>query len=357
MSSTNGTIVPLDGLRGLGALLVVIAHVNLAWLPGVHIWMDMFFVLSAYFITLGLVRSRARLGYLPLFTFYKRRLLRLYPALVVVVTVYMLVILVLLPAPHTAQYLDALSTLLYFSNFTKLYDYHLPHYFGQTWSLAVEEHFYLLWPLFMIITVKLAGIRRQYWLWILVLVFLEVWRVYLYQSDVPWSRLYYATDLRLDAFVLGGLLAVMQPHLASLKSSNWLYRLCNLAGLLFLLSVFWIRPQEREYFLWQQPLVLLAVMGLITVLAHNSESWLKDVFSWRPLVWCGVRCYGIYLIHWPMLWLLKSQTNLSAWQMLLCVIPLTLWLAGLMYRYVERPILESRPQPALHQKTVVSSLN
>ena len=126
----------------------------------------------------------------------------------------------------------------YFSNFTKLYDYHLPHYFGQTWSLVVEEHFYLLWPLFMIITVKLAGIRRQYWLWILVLVFLEVWRVYLYQSDVPWSRLYYATDLRLDAFVLGGLLAVMQPHLASLKSSNWLYRLCNLAGLLFLLSVF-----------------------------------------------------------------------------------------------------------------------
>lgn len=347
MSVVTGTVAPLDGLRGLGALMVVIAHTNLAWLPGVHIWMDMFFVLSAYFITLGLLKARSRLGYLPISNFYKRRLLRLYPALIVVVMVYLLVAFWLLPAPHTAQLWDALSTVLYFSNFTKLYDYYLPHYFGQTWSLAVEEHFYIVWPLFLIITAKLAGVRQQHWLWLGTLVLLLGWRVYLYQTDVPWSRLYYSTDLRLDAFLFGGLLAYMQPYLSRLQTNDWLYRLCNLGGLLFLLSIVWMRPQEREYFLWQQPLILIAVMGLIAVLSHSAEHWLKRVFSWRPLVWCGVRCYGIYLIHWPMLWILISQTQLPAWQMLSLVLPSTLILAALLYRYIELPILKSRPQPVV----------
>lgn len=357
MSSTNGTIVPLDGLRGLGALLVVIAHVNLAWLPGVHIWMDVFFVLSAYFITLGLLKARTRLGRLPLVNFYKRRLLRLYPALLVVVFGYLLLAFFLLPAMYKAHWWDGMSTLLYFSNFTKLYNYHFPHYFGHAWSLAVEEHFYLVWPLFMIITVKLAGVRHHYWLWLVVLLLLVGWRVYLFQTDVPWSRLYYATDMRFDAFILGGLLACVQPYFLRLSKQHYLYRIGNFCCLIFLLSFVWVRPEEREYFLWQQPLVLITIVGLIAVLSHPTEHWLKRALSLSFFVWCGVRCYGIYLIHWPMLWLLKSQTNLSAWQMLLCVMPLTLLLAGLMYRYVERPILESRPQPTLHQKTVVSSLN
>jgi len=169
--------------------------------------MDIFFVLSAFLITLTLKDNINDNHHIPLLTFWKRRLLRLYPALITVVIFY-LTIALFLNSQMQPLLKDSLLTILYVSNFSKLYDYVYPHFFGHTWSLSIEEHFYLVWPLLLIGLLKSHFLRKIRIPLLTCLIVLSVlWHWYLIESNEPWSRLYYGSDTRIDAFIVGGLLA------------------------------------------------------------------------------------------------------------------------------------------------------
>lgn len=183
-------------------------HVNRAWFPGAPAVMDIFFVISGFLITLLLLKNIQRQGHVELKKFWVRRIKRLYPMLIIVVGTYLLLgsLLIEHPAP---LYLDGMQTLLYVSNWTKLYNNIYPSYFAHTWSLSIEEQFYLLWPLCLLLVFRWK-ISRAWMITscLLLVVSTVIWRNHLIGATAPWSRIYYASDTRLDAFLLGGILAI-----------------------------------------------------------------------------------------------------------------------------------------------------
>jgi peptidoglycan/LPS O-acetylase OafA/YrhL len=329
------------------ALGVVVAHVEITWFPGAHIMMDIFFVISAFLITFTLRKGIAREHDIQLLTFWKRRLMRLYPALITVVVTYLLVAM-LLHDDMKPLLKDGLLTLLYVSNLTKLHNYVYPHFFGHTWSLALEEQFYLFWPILLVVLLKIEVLwRARIALFLSLIIASIAWRYYLVDSGAEWSRLYYASDTRIDAFIVGGLLAFYWDELLALshRSKTFLYILWASAAALFAAVLVW-NPKVVYYFKWQQPVVLLLSCLVIILLTRDEKGFLQRLFSHKVPAALGIRCYGIYLWHWPLIWLLMVHTSLGAPAIFLITMPATLLLSWMMYKYIEAPILKLRPSTA-----------
>ena len=347
----------LDGVRGWMAFGVLVAHVHLPWFPGAMMLMELFFVVSGFLITSIIWRNVTKHGRVNLVEFWKRRLLRLYPVLIVVVVVFTGIALLVVEDPGPSLK-DAAATLFYVSNFTKLYDYHFPTLFGQTWSLAIEEQFYLLWPVlfwcllrFRLNTFSVAGFL------ILIAAACTLWKIYLINSGAPWSRLYYAPDTRMDAFVAGGLLALFYPHLQQWCQRPLSHALLVLGSCAYLVLLAFGTPHEMAYFHWQQStaIVLCSMLTLLLVSPRNSA--FKSLFSTRASVFFGQRCYSIYLWHWPVIWMLLVTLNPDRLVLLAITLPLVLALSCLSYSYVEIPFQairnsSARPEPAAKDATV-----
>lgn len=335
----------IDGLRGVFALAVLIAHVNMDWLPHVHIVMDIFFTISAFLITLALIKNINVSGKISLLTFTKRRLLRLYPALIFCVVPYTIVAYFFV---GNFRFIidDAFLTLIYASNFSKLSNYIYPHLFGHTWSLAIEEHFYIIWPSLL----TLLLIRKEIWknaakILLLIMLASITWRIYLVESGAEWSRLYYASDTRIDAFIIGGLLAFIQPNLNNLYKNMPFFKNTLIAlSFCILLSLYFWDPKIKYYFVWQQPVILFLSCALIFVITRNDKNIIEKILDSKILQWIGVRCYGVYLWHWPIIWLFISNTEISRPILFLIVLPFSLFMAWFSYKYIEEPILRRRPK-------------
>lgn len=341
----------LDGVRGWMAFGVLLAHVHLPWFPGAMMLMELFFVISGFLITSIVWRNAARYGRVNLVDFWKRRLMRLYPVLIVVVVVFTGVVLLVVEDP-TPSLKDAAATLLYVSNFTKLYDYHFPTLFGQTWSLAIEEQFYLLWPLLFWCLLKFrlnaSGIARCL---ILIAIACTLWKIHLISSGAPWSRLYYAPDTRMDAFVAGGLLALYYPYLREWCQRPLPHALLVMGSCAYLVLLAFGTPREMAYFHWQQSTAVILCSMLTLLLVSPRKSAFKWLFSTRASVFFGQRCYSIYLWHWPVIWILLVTLNPDRLVLLAITLPVVLALSCLSYSYVEMPFLairnsSSSPKPA-----------
>lgn len=335
----------LDGARGWVAIGVLIAHVNMAWFPGAMILMELFFVISGFLITSILWRSIRKKGRVSLARFWKRRLMRLYPALLLVVASCTLVACVLVEDP-VPSLKDALAALLYYLNWTKLYGPAYPTLFGQTWSLGIEEQFYLLWPLIFLAALKLRLTVPQT---VAVLVSLALacmaWRYYLIAQGVPWSRLYYALDTRMDAFAIGGILAVIYPSLRDWSRGAVAHALLTLGALTLGVLLYVGTPREIAYFYWQQSAAVVLSAVMVILLVSPRSGFVQRAFSWKLSVFLGQRCYSIYLWHWPIIWLLMVNTDFRGGSLLLIVLPFVLLLSSLTYSWVELPFMSRRFVP------------
>lgn len=335
----------LDGLRGTFALAVLVAHVNIQWIPNGHILMDTFFSISAFLITLTLIRSIEQNNNIALITFTKRRLLRLYPALIFCVIPYTIAAYFIV---DNFQFIikEAILTLTYLSNFSKLSNYVYPHFFGHTWSLAIEEHFYIIWPSLL----SLLLIRKEIWkhrinILISIMAISITWRIYLVNSGAEWSRLYYASDTRIDAFIAGGLLAFLHPYLIKLYTQTKFFKpLIMITSLLMFAALYYWDPKINTHFIWHQPVTLLLSCAIIFIVTRNDKNIIERIFNFKILQWIGVRCYGMYLWHWPLVWLIISHTEISKPILLIIVLPFTLFMAWFSYKYIEEPILRRRPK-------------
>lgn len=335
----------LDGVRGWMAFGVLLAHVKLSWFPGAMILMELFFVISGFLITSIIWREVQRRGKIDLLTFWKRRLQRLYPVLLLVVITCTSVACLVVEDPLPSLK-DALATLLYVSNFTKLHDYVYPTIFGQSWSLGIEEQFYLLWPLLFWAGVKFrystAGLTTVL---ICVAVACILWKMHLVSSGAPWSRLYYAPDTRLDAFVAGGLLALFYPRLHAWSQYLLPHILLIIGSCAFILLLIIGTPREVTYFHWQQSAAIMLSAMMVLLLTSSRPSVFRWLFSTRASIFFGVRCYSIYLWHWPVIWLLLVTLSPSPMVLLVVAVPSVLLLSCLSYRYVEQPFMAMRRQP------------
>ncbi len=331
----------LDGVRALAVLAVVLYHLGTTGgprtLPGGFLGVDVFFVLSGYLITSLLVAEYRRRGRIGLGQFYLRRARRLLPAL------YLLLGAVVIAAwwlPAQAHRLrgDVLAALAYVTNWWLIFQ--KTSYFGDTnpplldhlWSLAVEEQFYLLWPLLLIALLWLVRGRTG-----LALAFAllgaagsTILMAVLYSPWQDASRVYFGTDTRAAALLVGAALA-----LAPIPRD--FFAIGGLVGLVLLAGFVWWVPDSSPA-LYHGGFLLVAVAAALLVgTAARPSLPVARVLGVAPLRFLGLRSYAIYLWHWPVLVVLGPGRLAEPW-FTIVRLALILLFAHLSYHLVELPV-------------------
>ena len=329
----------LDGLRGIAVIIVLVAHSTPLYVSGA-IGVDIFFVLSGYLITSILLTEIDNKGNICLINFYIRRFLRLIPALWL--TVVLLFGWLLLRSELSYAYIvEMLFALTYTSNWVHALELFDRFFLGHTWSLAMEEQFYLLWPL--VLMFGRLGKLSKFSFGVLLIALSVLVAVVRATGDFSAIRVYRGLDLHCDGLLLGGALASFQ--LAGLFKQVRFSKFVNVCSPVALCLLV-VMPIKLS---WSNELMIVfgyTFVALLTTLiicdqtTHPSKL-LSYILNISALKHVGKVSYGLYLYHWPILVILKSfsimQDNLylrlGVW------LVMTVALTELSYRFIERPIL------------------
>ncbi len=367
----------LDGLRAVAVVAVMVYHANPAWLHGGFLGVEVFFVISGYLITLLLMAEREQTGAIDLVGFWGRRARRLLPAL------YLMMFLVLsYSALFKASVLgklrgDLIASLAYVMNWYQVWvgqGYTASNDFvplRHLWSLAVEEQFYLVWPLVMMLLLRRGGTRRlamtARWLVIAALAITVAVAVLHHGGtigecsvtpDAYWSlggrciakadALYLSTITRASGLLLGAAFAmVWRPRAimrSALRERSGLLDVVALAGLAILAAMCWfvhvVTPAGADPWLFRGGFLVtdVATLALIAAVTHR-RTLTGRVLGARPLVWAGTRSYGLYLYHWPIYQIIRkvAGNSLTLTQFAIAMVT-TAALTEASYRFVETPI-------------------
>jgi peptidoglycan/LPS O-acetylase OafA/YrhL len=331
----------LDGLRGIAILAVLAVHTNhlFGWslLPGGNIGVDIFFTLSGYLITRLLLEERTRTGTISLWNFYWRRILRLIPALLIVVTVLFFVADLVFPASEAEQTHQAIPiALVYASDLAMAFSWKVPlGALQHTWSLAIEEHFYLLWPPMLIMAIKFRLTGRKLLVGVLILALAAATERFLLSvSGASALRTYYGIDGRADGLLIGCAVGI---------AVTWgfarSFRLFSLP-LVILLVLMASATNYSTPFMHYGGFTLVAIATAILLVNITSEpsTTLSRMLEFSPLVWIGKISYGIYLWHYPVF---RAVGHLQMdWSLKLLIgIAVTFSLSGASYYLIEKPAL------------------
>lgn len=353
----RGHLAGLDGLRALAIGAVMLFHLDPDWLPGGFLGVDIFFVISGFLITTLLVRERERDGSIDLRGFWTRRARRLLPALLVVVPACILIARTVEADLLVGIRRQALGALTFSTNWLEIANgsdyFHStsPQLFMNFWSLAVEEQFYLAWPL---VTIVLLAARRHLGLsWgVLGAIVLSVGvgsalLMALRYDPADVTRVYYGTDTHLVGLMLGAAMAMTWagPTRAGTITPQWhRWRRHVVVGAGVLLAGLLVLADEGSAWTFRLgiPLVSLAT-ALLLLASVDRPGRLRTVLEAPPLRWIGTRSYGIYLWHWPVILVIGQDIPAAAgtasfvWTRVWAVV-VTLALADLSFRFVETPV-------------------
>ena len=347
----KATYVPaLDGLRGVAIVAILIFHLDWPLFTGSFIGVDIFFVLSGFLITSLLVyefdaSARIHLGH-----FYLRRVLRLGPALMLMLAVYSAVCLVVLPGAQARDHLiDAAIAFFYVSNWARALGIHPPDFLGHTWSLGIEEQFYLAWPLILYALLR-AGTPRWRIASFAIGIALACWltRIGYLLGGKTIERIYNGLDTRADCLMIGCALGtVLASGLLDDAARVTLRRGLRVATPLMVL---WLVAfglvadwQSRWIYYWGLATVALAAATLILDVLIDPRGRVAAALSSRWLVFTGSISYGLYLWHYP-IYRGLAALDLNRLTIFFIGVPATFAIATLSYRFLERPILNlARP--------------
>jgi len=346
----------LDGLRALAVAAVFLYHSRIDWLPGGFLGVDLFFVLSGYLITsLLLVEWEAR-NRIDLRRFWLRRARRLLPALVVVVLGSLV-----LASIFARQYLahtrsDVVSSLFYYANWHEIIAnrsyFNLmgnPSLLQHTWSLAVEEQFYIVWPLVLVPLLVLVGRRRMPMIVIAGIAASAALMWILYSPNGDPSRVYYGTDTRAFLLLMGILLALVWPWIMRLRQAVPLLELFGIAALIGSVLLFRQMQDFNPTLYRGGDLAAAFCFAVLVAAVAHPRTGIGQALGVAPLRWIGERSYGIYLWHWPIIVLVAGvNTRPSAW-IVAAEAALVIAAAALSYKYVEEPIRTGRLRRRLGQ--------
>jgi peptidoglycan/LPS O-acetylase OafA/YrhL/lysophospholipase L1-like esterase len=344
----------LDGLRALAVGAVVAYHLDLGWAQGGLLGVGVFFTLSGYLITDLLLGQHERTGSLQLADFWLRRARRLLPALFVMLAVVVAWVTLLdrslLPAVRGAVGASA----VYMTNWWLIAQHSSyfaqfgpPSPLGHLWSLAVEEQFYLIWPWLLWIGLRWRRSRSGLHMSLAAASLLlaaasAVTMGLLYQPGYDPTRVYDGTDTRAFALLIGAALAFVWPsrHLRDTVTSRvrWSLDGAGAGGLAVCAVLVW-RTSEYSPFLYRGGMVLLSfATALMVAAAASPASSFGRILGWEPLRWLGVRSYGIYLWHFPIIVLTAPAGGGDTPRRAVLQVAATIGCAALSWRYIEEPI-------------------
>jgi peptidoglycan/LPS O-acetylase OafA/YrhL len=360
--SSKGARLPhvpgLNGLRGLAVAAVLLFHAGLTWIRGGQLGVTVFFTLSGFLITSLLLLEKHRTGAIALRAFWGRRARRLVPAMIVCFGLVALVVrLSTTPASEGIGW-DAIAAATWTANWRFVLHHQqyadlfsLPSPFQHFWSLAVEEQFYVFFPLLALLVLGRRGTRlrtgRLAGL-LVALVALSAWQAArLYDAGQGLGHAYYGTDARMAEILVGSLLALALVRPDGLRvlgdRGRHLLDVAALAGLAVIGYAF-ANVSTEGAGLYRGWLLGVAV-STAAVLAATVQpgSWTGRALSLQPLVGLGVISYGVYLFHWPLfLWLTESTTGYDGITLLALRMGSTLALATISYVALEAPVRRGR---------------
>jgi peptidoglycan/LPS O-acetylase OafA/YrhL len=367
ISHTRLAYLPgLDGVRACAVVAVMMYHGGIPFMTGGFMGVDTFFVLSGFLITSLLVGEWRQTLTIKLGAFWARRARRLLPALFMMLLFVAFFASVIVPkGTYGALRLDALSTLLYVSNWHFILVN--SNYFNETasaspllhtWSLAVEEQFYLIWPLLVLLVLRLTrSMRALFALCVAAASASAIWMYVLYDGGVNTNRVYLGTDTRSQCLFIGCALAVglvlvtQHRHDEGTLAAGELWRpahragqwLCGALGIVGVVGagLIWVRTGTTSSFPYSGGFFLigLATAGVILSIVGAPRSIVPRLLSLTPVRYVGRISYGLYIWHWPLfIWIDHARTGLTGYPLFAVRVVVTFAVAVLSFHLVERPI-------------------
>jgi peptidoglycan/LPS O-acetylase OafA/YrhL len=349
-----GYIPALDGLRAVAVIAVLLYHGGQTWMPGGFLGVDVFFVISGYLITCLLLADWQQHGRAGLKRFWFRRARRLLPALFAMLFVVSLYAILFLPDVLTQLRGEVIAALLYvenwflvFRNLSYFQSTGRPPLLQHVWSLAVEEQFYVLWPLLLALGLTVWGAhRRKLLVAILIAVVVStVEMAILYHPYTDPSRVYYGTDTRASTLLLGAALAfVWAPWKLTGKPGKNAAVMLDVAAVVSGLALLWmfLNVGELDPGLYRGGFLVAAMVSavLIGVTVHPAARFTPWLLGFAWFRWIGVRSYGIYLWHWPVYMVTRphSDVPLTGLPLLALRLLITFLIAAASYRWIEEPV-------------------
>ena len=359
MSNNKSKYLPsIDSLRALAVLAVIIYHVDVNYLPGGFLGVDLFFVLSGYLISSLIIKEYRKTGSLNLYNFYIRRARRLLPAVYFMITVGLVVMVLFNEVLLRKSHLDAIFGYIYSSNWW--YIFHKLDYFDSfgaqspfkhLWSLAIEEQFYMIFPLlFLLVNRKKKSKDGTYklnknFLYVVLGLILVSLIAHILLFDINnISRIYFGTDTRAFSLLVGVVGAILYPmerlHAKVTPQQNMLYSVVSLVSIATLITVM-IYTSEYNTLLYRGGFLLVAILGLIVIISSGKQHTLMSrLLSFKPVVFIGKISYSLYLWHFPVLVLTTPVSEIGNPNIIFVILRviLTFALATVSYVFVETPI-------------------
>lgn len=345
-------ITGFDGIRSLSVIGVILYHLMPAQMRGGYLGVPVFFVVSGYLITDLLIQEWRQTGRINIKQFYYRRMKRLYPALVTMLVGASAYITLFQRNLLNNLRGNVISSLLYVNNWWQI-NHGMSYFdrfagespFTHIWSLAVESQNYLLWPIIFGLLMRLVKNKGKVFLGIVGAAILSaVLMGVLYVPGQDPTRVYYGTDTRLFAILLGSGLAFIWPS-TRLKPQipPQAKRILNGIGfgalLLLVLAFLFMRDDLSFVYYGGMFLVSLVSVILVAITAHPGASWNRWLTN--PVFdWIGKRSYGIYLYQFPVMIFYEAKVNVANHLFLHTImeIILILFVTELSYRFVEKPL-------------------
>jgi len=327
--------------------MVLFTHVGYGLFPGGFLGVDIFFVISGYLITSLLWKEHELSGRISLKNFYARRILRLYPPLLVTVALANVLWTYSFLPVESDRMIASLASMFYFAN---IVDERVMGNMHHLWSLAVEEHFYFLWPLVIIWMLSSATDSQRKWSIVALLVATSVFRIVagLHQGEWRYGLFiidaYGFTFCRIDCILLGALMYFVSDQKSLLESSRkkaWDVALLILCATFFLVCGFLLQLSNPRWLSGGFLLTNLFSAVAVFVALRNANS---PIVANDVLVWVGRRSYGLYLYHVPIAMALEPLRVTDDKANFIFVttlrIVLSLVAAALSYEFIEKPVLQ-----------------